>query len=290
MSALLRLLAVLLLSAGAPTALAAADTPADTTPEPVRVLFVGNSLTYGNNLPRMVQAIAASQEAGPRIETVTYAIPGAELDTLWDEGHAAAALGKGGFDVVVLQERGGLLRCMAMSRGDPACRRSERAHRRFAGLAAEQDARVLLFAVWPPMSSRDLRDPRRRDKIAEATMRSYQALARLLGNDDAPVAVVPAVSALVALAGGRDAPQVLDDDVHPTVVGSLTIAALLYDAITGRKPKPADLALDFPLLPANALVKPDAPLERQPQLAGDGSRVLVKAEALAPYFSLANGY
>ena len=43
-------------------------------------------------------------------------------------------------------------------------------------------------------------------------------------------------------------------------------------------------------LPANAMVKPDAPLERQPQLAGDGSRVLVKAEALARYFSLANGY
>ena len=257
---------------------------------PARVLFIGNSLTYGNNLPRMVQAIAASQEAGPRIETVTYAIPGAELDTLWDEDHAAAALRAGDFDAVVLQERGGVLGCMAMNRRDPGCRRSERAHRRFAEIAAEHGARVLLFAAWPPMSSRDLNDRHHRKAVKETTLRSYQVLARLLGSDAAPVAVVPAVAALADLAGSRDAPQVLDDDVHPTVVGSLTIAALLYDAITGRKLEPADLTLDFPLLPANALVESDAPLESQPQLAGDRSRVLVKAEAVEPYFSLANGY
>lgn len=287
MSVFMRMLAALLLSAGAAVGHAA---PAGTTPEPVRVLFVGNSLTYGNNLPRMVQAIAASQDTGPRIETVTYAIPGAELDTLWDEDHAAAALRKGGFDVVVLQERGGVLACMAMNRRDPACRRSERAHRRFAELAAEHGARVLLFAAWPPLTSRDLNDPQHRDAVKETTMRSYQVLARLLGNDAAPVAVVPAVVALVDLAGSRDAPEVLADGVHPTVAASLTIAAQLYNAITGRKLQPADLMLDFPLLPANALVNPDAPVETQPQLAGDGGRVLIKAEVLEPYFALANRY
>ena len=288
MSVLIRMFAALLLSAGATAVHSAHATPAGTTPEPVRVLFVGNSLTYGNNLPRMVQAIAASQEAGPRIETVTYAIPGAELDTLWDEDHAAAALRAGGFDAVVLQERGGVLGCMAMNRRDPACRRSERAHRRFAELAAEHGARVLLFAAWPPMSSRDLNDPHHRKAVKETTLRSYQVLARLLGSDAAPVAVVPAVAALADLAGSPEAPEVLADRVHPTVAASLTIAAQLYDAITGRELQPAELTLDFPLLPANALVNPGAPVETQPQLAGDGSRVLITADVVAPYFALAN--
>jgi len=40
--------------------------------------------------------------------------------------------------------------------------------------------------------------------------------------------------------------------------------------------------LDFPLLPPNALVKPDAPLESQEQIAGDGKRIVIKADALAP--------
>ena len=42
-----------------------------------------------------------------------------------------------------------------------------------------------------------------------------------------------------------------------------------------------DVTIDFPLLPANALVKADAPMEGQPQLAGNGKRIVVKAEAIA---------
>ncbi len=43
-----------------------------------------------------------------------------------------------------------------------------------------------------------------------------------------------------------------------------------------------DVTVDFPLLPPNALIKPDAPLEQQVQLAGDGKTIVIKAEAIAP--------
>ena len=51
----------------------------------------------------------------------------------------------------------------------------------------------------------------------------------------------------------------------------MIMAAQLYRAITGGEPQARDVTLDFPLLPANAAIKADAPMEGQPQLAGDGS-------------------
>ena len=281
LTACLRFLACLLL------AIACTQARADDT---VKVLFVGNSLTYANNLPRLVQAIAASQETGPRIATTTFAIPGAELDELWDAGHAATALREGDFDVVVLQERGGLLRCMAMHRGEPECRRSERAHRDFVALADARGARVLLLVAWPPMRPATLRDPRRRNALKEGTLRAYTLLAGRLGSaGGAEIGLVRAAPLLVELAAARGAEQVLQDDVHPTVLGSLAMAAQLYEAVAARPPQARKLVLDFPLLPANAAVQADAPVETQPQLAGDGQRVEVAGEALAPLFAAARG-
>ncbi|MEO6366225.1 MAG: hypothetical protein ABIO38_09310, partial [Luteimonas sp.] len=118
---------LLLLAAPCPPALSADDAAR----AEIRVLFVGNSLTYVNNLPRMVEALASSQPAGPRIETSTFVAPGGSLDERWKDGHASAAMVNGAWDVLVLQERGGLLACMADAdkRQTTECRNSQRAHR-----------------------------------------------------------------------------------------------------------------------------------------------------------------
>jgi hypothetical protein len=276
-------LATLLLLFAPPASAAQAD------PTPIRVLFVGNSLTYANNLPRMVRAIAASQPGGPAIETATYAIPGAELDDLWDDGHAAAALREGRWDVVVLQERGGLLSCIVRSTRDPECRRSDAAHRRFTELAGGAGARVLLLMTWPPSRGNDLGDARQLRNRAERLTDAYGRVATRLGSGDIRVAVVPAAAALYRFAAGRAPEEVLADGIHPSVAASLIMAAQLYAAIAGTPPHPADLLLDFPLLPANAMVLPDSPLESQPQIAGDGSRVVLKAGAVAPFYAAAGG-
>ena len=161
MLALNRLIATFTLSLAA---FAAAAQPAvDAAPAAVtRVLFIGNSLTYANNLPRLLRAVAASQPGGPAIDTATYVIPGAQLDDLRDDGHATAALRDGDWDVVVLQERGGLLSCNAKSTREPECRRSESAHRHFVELAQQRGARTLLLMTWPPARGNDLRDERGR--------------------------------------------------------------------------------------------------------------------------------
>ena len=81
----------------------------ESTPRKLRVLFVGNSLTYVNDLPSTLRAIAAAQPTPVTIETQTFVAPGGSLADRWNDGKAAAALGAGHWDALVLQERGGVL-------------------------------------------------------------------------------------------------------------------------------------------------------------------------------------
>jgi hypothetical protein len=275
-SRVVRTIAWLLLAMALPTW---AQTVAPAPARELRVLFVGNSLTYVNNLPRLLHAMAASQPGRPAITTMTYAAPGGTVAERWADGHAAAALRDGHWDVLVLQERGGLLACLVDSerRQESECRASERAHRDFAELAGSRGSRVLLLATWGP-------DGDWQRRLDEA-IRKLSGKLRAGGTD---VAVVPAGSTLRTWARRQpaDAPA-FPDGVHPGLPASLVMAAQLYRAVTGEDAQPHDLTIDFPLLPANALVKPDAPLESQAQLAGDGHGLLLKADALAPLLEAA---
>ena len=277
-STVVRTIACLLLAMALPVWAQTTD-PAPT--RELRVLFVGNSLTYVNNLPRLLHAMAASQPGMPSITTATYVAPGGTVAERWTDGHAAAALRDGHWDVLVLQERGGLLACMVDSerRQESECRASDRAHRDFTELAGSRGSRVLLLATWGP-------DGDWQRRLDEA----IRKLSGKLRSGGADVAVVPAGSTLRTWARRQpaDAPA-FPDGVHPGLPASLIMAAQLYRVVTGEDAQPHDLAIDFPLLPAKALVKPDSPLESQSQLAGDGRSLLLKAEALAPLLEVARG-
>ena len=291
MNAIARILSLLALAATAfaASAQAPAGAPAIDQARPLRVMLVGNSLTYSNNLPRLLRAIAASQPGGPAIETATYVMPGAELDTLWDDSKAPDALRAGTWDALVLQERGGLVRCMSDNRREPECRRSERAHREFTRLATSAGARVLLLETWPPLRAADLGDNDLRRHLREVYSDAYSQLASRLDGDGAQVEVVEAASVLLAPKQGTGDPHPFSDDMHPGIASSLVMAAQLYSALTGRAPVAHDLLIDFPMLPPAALTHPDTPMETQSQLAGDGSKVLLKAQALAPLYARAGG-
>src|SRR2546423_78627 len=77
--------------------------PTTPTGPGLHVLFIGNSLTYVNNLPAILEAIADS--AGePLLETRMVAKPDYSLEDHWKDGDARAAIAKGGWGVVVLQQ------------------------------------------------------------------------------------------------------------------------------------------------------------------------------------------
>jgi hypothetical protein len=64
------------------------------TTDGIRVLFIGNSLTYGNDVPAIVRALAV-QHGGPPLRTTTVAFPNMSLDDHWRDGTARRALPAG---------------------------------------------------------------------------------------------------------------------------------------------------------------------------------------------------
>lgn len=261
------LLALLLAVAWAPASAA----------EPVRVLFVGNSLTYVNDLPRLTGALAGSQPDGPAIDTSAWVEPGGSIEARWRDGHAADALREGGWDVLVLQERSNLLGCMGgttMPR-EPDCRRSDSAHRKFAELAAEHGTRVLLLSTWAD--------------DADGQARLDRGIANLAARMEGDVAIVPSGRVLRRWADLQpaDAPA-FPDGGHPSFAASLVIAATLYESIVGRAPVAADMLVDFPLLVPRVPIASGKPLEAHADLGVPARPFRLTAAAVAPYLEAAS--
>jgi len=240
----------------------------DATPaREYRVLLVGNSLTYTNNLPALQRAVGASQ--GTPIATESFAAPGGTLIERWNDGHVAEALRSRGFDAVVLQEQGGnLAACMAsvQQQRKAPCAASLRAYTEFAQLATVKGAKVLVFATWGP-------DERWQGKLARS--------ARMIA-ESASATVFDAAGALQALHKAQPGINLFPDGNHPSTQASLMLALALYRDITGSAPVAKDLRVTAPLLPVNAAVSPASAMESQPGLAGDGKAVVVPASLVEP--------
>lgn len=237
-----------------------------TPPREYRVLLVGNSLTYTNNLPALLRAVGASQ--GTLITTETYAAPGGTLAERWRDGKVADALRGRKFDVVVLQEIGGQVGCLASaSRTRTApCAASVHAHEELVALATAQGAKTLLFTTWA-------RDERMQGRI-NGGMRQ---LAK-----DTGASVFNAAGAIAGLQKAQPDASPYPDGTHPSTQASLMLAVLLYRDITGVAPVAKALRIDAPLLPVNAAVSGASPLEMQPAFAGAGQTVLVPASLIEP--------
>jgi hypothetical protein len=71
----------------------------------LRVLFIGNSYTYFNNLPDIVAGIAAADPDAPVIVPTLATRGGATLQWHLENGSALKSLAAGKWDFVVLQEQ-----------------------------------------------------------------------------------------------------------------------------------------------------------------------------------------
>ena len=104
-----------------------------------RILFVGNSLTHGNDLPRMVSELSAS--AGLRWEVHSVIIGGASLEDHLAEGTAPEQLADQPWDFVVVQQGPSTL---------PESRANlRRGAAAFRPLVERAGARMALYMVWP---------------------------------------------------------------------------------------------------------------------------------------------
>ncbi|UPG93316.1 SGNH/GDSL hydrolase family protein [Luteibacter aegosomatissinici] len=111
---------------------------------PRRILFVGNSLTYVNNLPGATASLAP---AGVAVDA--FALPGASLVDDEHNARLADLLTKGRYTDVIFQERGGNAVCMGqgcMESDD--FRATERASKALADAARVGGARVYYLGTY----------------------------------------------------------------------------------------------------------------------------------------------
>lgn len=231
-----------------------------------RVLLVGNSLTYTNNLPALLRAVGASQ--GTPIATETYAAPGGSLAERWHDGHVAEALRNRKFDVVVLQEMGGQVACVASAsqQRKAPCAASVQAHAGLASLATAAGARTLLLTTW----ARDDRGQARID-------RGMRELAKQTG-----ATIFDGARAIESLRKAQPDSRPYPDGTHPSTQASLMLALALYRDIAGSAPVARDLRVTAPLLPVNAAVSAALSMESQSAVAGTGKVTVVPASLIEP--------
>ncbi len=76
-----------------------------TQQQTIRVLFIGNSYTYVNDLPWLTQQLAESAKETRTLETEMVVVGGATLKSHWKGGKALKLLKAKRWDYVVLQEQ-----------------------------------------------------------------------------------------------------------------------------------------------------------------------------------------
>jgi hypothetical protein len=175
------------------------------------VLFVGNSLTYANDLPAMLRRVAGA--AGRKVRVAMVAAPDlAVIDHTTGATDAPRKIARGQWDAVVLQQGptpAGICRdtlVIAAMRLAPAIRAS--------------GGRPALFLPWSRRGFPASLDP----AAASAT-----AAARAVGG-----AVVPTgIAWRKALEADPALPLYSEDGYHPAPAGTLLAALTLYDRLLG---------------------------------------------------------
>ena len=179
----------------------------------LRVLFVGNSFTYFNNLPQMVSAMATSQ--GIPILTRQSTVGGSNLEQHWkgEKGtRTMALLDSEDWDYVVLNNH-------SLSAIDTPESFMEYG-RKFAARIVEKGAKPVFMMTWAYKSN-----PLMQEKITAM----YSQLAADTGSD-----FVPAGPLFEAARHWRPDMELFFDDKHPSPNGTYLLALAFYKYLSGK--------------------------------------------------------
>ncbi len=192
------------------------------------VLFIGNSLTYSNNLPGIVAALA--QQAGDTIDAWYVAYPDYALVDHFQSESTIRTIKSYKWEYVVMQQGPS---SVAVNRDTLVL-----GAQLLAQSVREIGATPAMYMVWPDIS---------RGAFFDAVRVSYQTAAQAVNG-----VFMPAGSAWqIAWARDPTLPLYSGDGFHPSVLGSYLAALVIFERVTGK---------DARQLPAVAVMAGGAPI------------------------------
>ena len=176
-----------------------------------RVLFVGNSLTFTNNLPAMYTILARSM-GNDSLSVASIAYANFALEDHWSEGSARRVMTETPWNFVILQQ------------GSSALVASQQNLRtwteRFAPVIRVAGAEPVLYMVWPTREEQD---------NFPDVLSSYRAATQAVSGIFAP-----AGDAWTAF--GDRTTMYGSDGLHPSVIGTYQAALVLLERTLGIRP------------------------------------------------------
>ena len=185
----------------------------DQSANAVRVLFIGNSLTFWNEMPMLTRRIATSLGAQPKLVTELSGMGGATLRQHWERGRALRRIREERWDFVVLQAQSTEM----FDRPDETRKYAEL----FDAEIDKAGAKTVIFETWRTLDGRGTQSE---------LNRRYASLAKQLHAIVAPVG-----EAWDELR--RNGMELLDGSgVHPNLRGSYLSACVFYSIFYSASP------------------------------------------------------
>lgn len=205
----------------------AADVP------PIKILFIGNSYIFMNDMPDMFMAMAQASER--KVEISSILVPGASLEVHWKKGQALKEIQRQHWDYVVIQEHsllnGKITPKGEILLGNPATG-LWRYGKAFAEVAKKSGAQPVFLMTWKRKFALD----HYQDMLAMA----YEKAAKDNHGYLAPVG-------LAWRQFQRQDTSIdlyAEDGSHPSPSGSYIEACTLYSTIFGKGPDKLPLRVE----------------------------------------------
>jgi hypothetical protein len=178
----------------------------------INILFVGNSLTYVNDIPSLIKELG--KQDGKTITYTSFLFPDYSLEDHWNEGKVKAEIEKGRYDFVVVQQGPSALPESQVLLLDYT--------KRFAEICDKNKSKLALYMVWPSKArSFDL------DNVISSYRKAAEKTSSLLCPAGLAWKYAWQLDSALSLYS--------EDNFHPSFIGSVLSAITIYGALTGIK-------------------------------------------------------
>lgn len=196
--------------------------------DPLKILFLGNSYTFNNDLPSLFKEISTKSNKGLSMEIKAFTPGGAKLEDHINSSFTMDIIGNGSWDIVVMQ--GHSLEPLK----NPSAFTETATE--LIRIAKESGADVYLFETWSRAAGHSVYSEAwsggNPDSMQEKLSMKYREIAQKSG-----VTVIPIGSTWQSfMRENQDMELYSNDGSHPTHIGSYLTACTIYSYIFNEDP------------------------------------------------------